>query len=627
MDLKQTYQKSASNSSSYTTVSSQASKANVTVAHVVTDDGAGNLYGTFGTVGYVAKSVTVKVVGDYSETSYQSNYENAAAWENLNATGAAGDQSAAAAGGGGSTTAKGGAYGTTVQAEHFGNSGLIVRYKTGIATPQAVTETFTPPGIVIDLCPMTKDYIVPGSVRFTWMGTVYDDFEGKIYRGRSDSNPGTESGTIDYVAGLVTMTDYVVAGSPTSLTVQSLWTRKPPPPTANITFQVALAPVKPAGMLFSCLDIAGNQVIGTSAIDGMITGPHIRGKIDYETGLTEIQFGDYVLDASLTAADKAEWWYSAGEVGSDGKIWRPWAVDASSLRYNAVTYAYLPLDASIIGVDPVRLPQDGRVPIFRPGYFAVLGHTGVVGPQAVANNQVVDCGRVRLSRVRVIGNDGRVIGAGYSADLEAGTVTFSDVSGYAQPVRIEHRIEDMAMISDVQINGDVTFTRQISHAYPADAYLSSAIVASDLMARVSVLFDQATWNGAFADAIVGSAATATFNDVLAPIEVSNAGAVTERWCIQFTNTTSFSVIGEHVGVIAVGNTAADCAPVNPATGKPYFTVRALGWGAGWAAGNVLRFNTVGAIAPVWVVRTIQQGAETVTNDSFTLLIRGDVDRP
>jgi hypothetical protein len=31
--------------------------------------------------------------------------------------------------------------------------------------------------------------------------------------------------------------------------------------------------------------------------------------------------------------------------------------------------------------------------------------------------------------------------------------------------------------------------------------------------------------------------------------------------------------------------------------------------------------------PVWIVRTIQQGPETVPNDSFSLLVRGDVDTP
>ena len=40
---------------------------------------------------------------------------------------------------------------------------------------------------------------------------------------------------------------------------------------------------------------------------------------------------------------------------------------------------------------------------------------------------------------------------------------------------------------------------------------------------------------------------------------------------------------------------------------------------------MLRFNTIGSQFPVWVVRTVQQGPESVPDDHFTLLIRGDVD--
>ena len=85
--------------------------------------------------------------------------------------------------------------------------------------------------------------------------------------------------------------------------------------------------------------------------------------------------------------------------------------------------------------------------------------------------------------------------------------------------------------------------------------------------------------------------------------------------------------GKDVGVIATGTTSTNCAPNNPNTGTPYFSIPALGWGSGWSTGNVLRFNTVGAEFPVWVVRTVQQGPETVPDDSFTILIRGDVDTP
>jgi hypothetical protein len=162
---------------------------------------------------------------------------------------------------------------------------------------------------------------------------------------------------------------------------------------------------------------------------------------------------------------------------------------------------------------------------------------------------------------------------------------------------------------------------------PPTSYVSSALISADLKARVSVVFDQQTWNGtSWLDALSGTAATGTFNDVLSPIVVTNKGAITERWALQFTSTTTFNLIGEHVGVIAMGSINSDLAPINPATGAAYFTLHAVGWGIGWAAGNILRINTVGAMFPVWVVRTIQQGPNTGTEHSFTLLSRGDVDR-
>lgn len=625
-----TSQKSSTDSSSYTQAGSQTSKTRITVVHTLTDNGSGGFINSMGTVVYASKTIAVKVVGNYSETSYQNNYEKASAWESLNATGTdggGGPAPSSSEGGGGSNTSSGGNYGSHTQAESYGAAALFVRYKTGAASPSAHTQTFSPPATVIDLCPYTKDRIVPGSVRFTWMGTAYDDFEGKIYRGRTDTNPGVHCGGISYVTGLVTLFDYVVSGAATSFTLNAMWTTKGRTAISNVTFNTPSAPVKPTGIVVSVLDVDGAQIIATGELDGDIVGPHTRGKIDYESGLVEVQFGDYVLDSGLTAAQKAEWWYSADNIrASDGKIWRPWPVDPETLRYNVVSYFYLPLDADILGLDPVRLPQDGRVPIFRPGGFVVVGHTGAVGPNTVSNGQTINCGRVRLSRVRVIGNDGNVINAGYTANLDAGTVTFSNVSGYSQPVTVEHRIEDMAMVAEVQINGSVRLTRQMTHAYPSPgSYVSSALVAGDLKARVSLVFDQHTWTNAWSDALIGSAATGTFNDIANPIVVTNSGALTERWAVVFTSNTAFQVIGEHVGGIAVGNVNSDCSPLNPASGTPYFAIPAAGWGNNWATGDVLRFNTVGAYFPVWCVRTIQQGPETVPDDTFALLIRGDVD--
>lgn len=496
-----------------------------------------------------------------------------------------------------------------------------VRYRA-TGTSNSVTEGFTASALAVDLTPSFAENIVPGSINFTLGGKTYFDRLGSLYY---DLNPvtgaATLAGSINYSTGTATLSAWVPAAS-NSVGLKSLLTSLDGTPVDEVTFRVPASPVRPSSLQVLATRLTGGTINVTADNNGNISGTDVVGTIDYETGVVRVRFGSWVT----AAGNESQIWYDANAV-VDGKIFKPVPVYADTIKYNAVAYSYLPLDADIIGLDPVRLPQDGRVPIFRPGDFAVVGHTGVVGPITVSNGQTVNCGRVRLSRVRVINANNAVISSGYTVDLEAGTVTFTNVSGYAQPVTIEHRIEDMAQVSDVQISGRLAFTRQITHDYPVGSYISSALVAGDLRAYVSKLFDQATWNGTFSDALSGSAATATYNDVLAPIAVTNAGAITERWAIQFTNTTAFNVIGEHVGVIATGTTGTETAPINPATGKPYFLIPAIGWGSGWAAGNVLRFNTIGSLFPVWVVRTIQQGPETVTNDSFTLLIRGDVDRP
>jgi len=526
-------------------------------------------------------------------------------------------------------SAKGGEYGESKVSEIMLAAATVsVSYARDFSDPVVGKHSFAPPAVTIDLCPYTSDYIVPGSVQFTWMGHVYADYGGALIRDRTPTDTGFLAGQIDYGSGIATVFDYVVGGLATAFTLDSCWTIRQNWTTASIFMRTQASPIKPSGFVMNLSDTHGDEIVATGDINGDITGTHLKGRIDYESGVVELQFGDYLIDTALTDEQKAEWWYSVEAVGTvlAGKIWRPWPVDPTTLRYNSVTFSYLPLDAELIGIDPVRLPPDGRVPIFRKGGFAVIGNMQAETLTAT-NGMVVNCNRVRLSRVRVVGNDGLVISAGYTADLEAGTVTFTNVNGYAQPVRVENRIEDMVQVSDVQIGGRLTFTRQLTHAYPVGSYVSSALVSADLKARVSIFFDQATWDAlTWSDTLVGNAATATYNAVLAPVVVTNAGAVTERWAMRFTSTTNFDVIGEHVGVIGQGSINTATTPINPATGSPYFTIPALGWGIGWSVGNVLRFDTVGAMFPVWVVRTIQQGAESVQDDSFTLLVRGDVDR-
>ena len=507
-------------------------------------------------------------------------------------------------------------------------SGFVkLRYNSPGST-SSLTETipFSP---TFKLVPGVNAQVVTGTVLLTVAGAQPWGDNGQGTLREFTPSGWVTRGAINYLSGDVALTSWT-AGTENAITRASCVTTVGENISSEYVFRTGAAPLRPGSLSVQFARAVGGTQSVTAGIDGQIEATGITGAVDYESGLVRLRFGRMVT----AAGNESQPWYAAEGVGADGKIFKPEPVAASSVRYSAVAYSYLPLDANLLGIDPVRLPSDGRVPIFRPGGFAVVGHTGRI-TTSVSNGQTINCARVRLSRVRVVGHDGVVTHTGYTADLEAGTVTFSDVTGYSQPVTIEHRVEDMAVVRDVQISGEISFTRALTHEYPvaspgdpvSGSFVSSALIAGDLFARVSLVFDQATWSGAWSDALVGSAATATFNNTQYPIQVTNRGALTERWIVRFTNNTSFEVIGENVGVIATGNTSADCAPNNPATGVPYFHLPALGWGNGWATGNVLRFNTIGAQFPVWVVRTVQQGPESVPDDNFTLLIRGDVDTP
>lgn len=499
---------------------------------------------------------------------------------------------------------------------------VTVKYRATTSNT-VVTEDLTPGNPRADITSNYNESIVPGSINFVFGGKTYFDRLGSLYYDlQVNTGAATRAGTINYQTGQVEFIGWV-PGAANSLAMRSLLTTLDGQPVDEITFRVPVAPVRPGSLQLTATRLDGGLVNVRADISGAITGTKVLGAMDYESGVGRIRFGQW----ETAAGQEHAVWFDPVAVDSAGKIFHPYPVFANTIKFNAVAYTYLPLDANILGLDPVRLPQDGRVPIFRKGGFVVIGHTGTVGPITVSNGQEIDCGRVRLSRVRVIGADDVVINTGYITNLEAGTVTFDDVSTYVQPVRVEHRIEDMVQVSDVQINGQLGFTRQVTHDYPVGSYVSSALIAGDLHARTSIVFDQQTWKNLWEDNVQGDAALGTYDTARYPIKVTNAGALTERWAVHFQSATTFNLIGQHVGVIAIGDTSTPLAPKNPATNTPYFTIDPGGWGLGWATGNVLRFNTVGAFFPIWAIRTIQQGPETEDDDSFTMLLRGDVDKP
>ncbi|MGO4151426.1 hypothetical protein [Cupriavidus sp. YAF13] len=500
-----------------------------------------------------------------------------------------------------------------------------VEYLTDAGSAQ--TQTVTMASWNLKLMYLYAEAIVPGSVLFSWGGKTYYDQNGTLYCDfNSTTNAGTAAGTINYSTGDATITTFNSGGA-NSISLLSMLTTQGGQPVDFATFRIPAAPVVPSSLQIQFSPVTGGTVTVTADSSGWISGTNVFGTVNYQTGVVNLRFGTMVT----AAGNESAIWYNASAVNAQGKIMKPYPVFASTIVFNAVAYSYLPLDSSILGLDPVRLPTDGRVPIFQKGYVAVVHHTAKQATTP-SNTLVVNVGRVRVAAMRVIDsstpNPVVMDPTMYATDLDAGTLTFGptvSTAGMTAPIYVENRVEDMGLLTDVQITGKLTLSRQLTHAYPAnETRVSSALIMGDLQARLSLSFTQTTWANVFADSASGGSPSSTYNFASYPLVLTDKSCIQERWALVFTDTINFRVIGESVGQVAIGNINTDCAPTNPATGQPYFTIKALGWGGGWAAGNVLRYNTAGANYPLWLARTVLQSSASGASDAFRLQIRGDV---
>lgn len=480
-------------------------------------------------------------------------------------------------------------------------------------------------GLTIDMLTTVGDRLIPNSLRFTATGKTYDDRSGALY---TDIDPitgsGLPAGSVDYETGVCTINLWAdnqpVSRSVTScLTLYGDWT------ATTASFRAALSPLKPESLQVTATTPAGVQISGTADADGVISTGQMLGSVNYEFGTATVDFGamaddpDYVGPAPIP------------------QVWVPLEVLPSTIRYNAVSFSYIPLDADILGIDPVRLPPDGRVPIYRKGDVVLVMHTAETDAATVTNGQTISCGRTRIGWIRVLDATGQSVIEGFELDRASGVVTFLDVSGVAMPVKVRHTVADLRMVSDVQITGHLTFSRALSHDYPpGDAVIGSCLIHGDRRARVSAVWDQQTWTGVWSDRIIGSEAIATLDTIAHPIVVTNEGAETERWILRWTSTTNVELIGQRRGLVFSGPFNADIAPINPRTrnpdgtgGVPYMSIPLAANGGGWSTGNVVRINTVGAIAPIWMARAIQQSDEPMDDgaDGCEIYCLGNIDRP
>lgn len=498
-------------------------------------------------------------------------------------------------------------------------AGSAARVETNRTQNVAVTDA----PMQLDLTRTSTAELVAGSVAFNLAGKRFIERSGTLYTDVLQNGSATPAGTINYLTGVATPNTWV-RGATLGIDVDAALIKLGDWTTYSAAFRTAGSPLRPGATYIQVTSVDGVLLSATADTNGLIESTYVHGEIEQSMGVVNLVFGEWLP----VAGNEGEPWFDADNVVGSSVL-KPRRVQPQTLRYSTVVVTNLPLSADILGLDPVRLPSDGRVPIYRPADVAVIHHTASYNAGTPTAGQEIDVGRENLAAIWLEDVNRKKLATNlYAVDLENGLVTMDaalSLVGYVPPIAVRHRIEEMLLITDVQINGLLSLSAPLLRTYPMGSQVSSALLFGDLFARTESVFDQATWTGVWSDTVIGAGATAQYNDVDFPIEVLNSAAVNERWRANvLTGGTSVQIIGENLGVLGTFPMNADIAPINILTGEPYFVLREDGWGGGWTVGNQLRWNTVAAAPGFWLARTILAGA-SLAGDSFDMQIRGDAD--
>ena len=451
------------------------------------------------------------------------------------------------------------------------------------------------------------------SLKFEISGIMYRvDETNKLYQ-MVEGGGDIEVGSYNPTTGMCTIdtqemiNDGITIGGTGTLdvkfrTVQTPLTRivngKPITTSNKFVFRIPEAPVQPSSLTIRGELLDGVVVTATSDINGVITGTGVSGSINNETGVVHLVFSGSIIRDTLT--------------------------------YNAVADSYISLSSDVLGINPVRLPENGKIRIFDEGDVVVVFNEDSTTATATTG-ATLNLSRGGLSEIRIIDADNiPLTSSKYTFDLNAGSITWGDMTDIPQPMTITHIIEDIAIIKEFRIDGTLTFTNPLLNDYPvAGTLVCNALPHNDLFASTSEPFDQKTWLNNWVEYSEGETTPAEFNTSIYPIVVTNASTIGEKWHLYFSSSTRINVVGETVGQILTGASIdSDIAPINPATGFPYFSISKESFGGGWTAGNVIRFNTNPAHAPIWAIQSVSQGAATNTDvDSmrWCLSTRGGVE--
>lgn len=454
--------------------------------------------------------------------------------------------------------------------------------------------------------------IIDGSVEFHLNHLKYRDSGGILKHTYQDDGTSQQAGIINYVGGIATVTDWSTGAN--SVTVNRITTKENQPPITEITFRTPLSPILQGQMFLEAYTEDNQRLELTVDNNSKFSGSNLaHGKFYYNDGVAVLKFYEKLQDNATT---QAEPWYSSSLVYSEGGVNyvnKPIYVKPESVVYTATATKFTPLDKSVIGVDPARLPLDGRIPFIQRGDYTLITEDLTYPLASPAPNKSYDTGIVRQTDITIMDGSGKELAlTDINANLDAGTFELTNsflTSNYTLPLTATIRISDLGVATNVDISGRITINQNISHNYTANAFVSSVLVNNGnqgLQVKAYNFFTQKSWDNVFADTPRNTRANIQYNDSAFPPIVSNRSTPTDRLAFVFKSATTVDVIAEELGTLATNvSITQDVVVMNPVTGHPMIKLFAQGWSGGGEINNVLRLNLQSVNKQIWLGSAIQ----------------------
>lgn len=193
---------------------------------------------------------------------------------------------------------------------------------------------------------------------------------------------------------------------------------------------------------------------------------------------------------------------------------------------------------------------------------------------------------------------------------DGGTICITDrtlPTSSASGNREFHTISGAPSVSGTQVTITLAGTLANNYTTANNTRVAAVIEAGDVLCSIS------DW---------AETGAGTYDETTYPVLPDNLGTVEQTWTLTFSDASTFSVVGDTAGSVGSGTVGSNFAPTNPASSKPYFTLRSAGFGGTWAAGNTIVFQTHPPAVPVYLDWVIPAGAESIDNNRFTLVFTG-----